>query len=97
MMPSETIEQTPKPRTTQIPLKKPILVLQLPVSPPAVSKTSDQPKDDTTQVNRTVQIPLTGAPWALLQIPYPMTEENWEEMQSFLELMKRPLTQPKQS
>ena len=82
MTPPETIEQTPKPRTTQI---------------PSVSKTSDQPTVDTTQVNRTVQIPLTGAPWALLQIPYPMTEENWEEMQSFLELMKRPLTQPKQS
>lgn len=43
--------------------------------------------------NRTVQIPLTGAPWALLQIPYPMTEENWAELEAFLKLLKRPLTQ----
>lgn len=45
------------------------------------------------QVNRTVQIPLTGAPWVLLQIPYPMTEENWKEMEAFLAVVKRPLTQ----
>lgn len=44
------------------------------------------------RTNRTVQIPLTGAPWALLQIPYPMTEDNWDEMENFLNLMKKPLT-----
>ena len=48
--------------------------------------------DSTKRVNRTVQIPLTGAPWALLQIPFPMTDDNWAEMQKFLELMKKPLT-----
>ena len=40
----------------------------------------------------TVQIPLTGAPWAMLQVPYPMTNENWEEMENFLKLMRKPLT-----
>ena len=40
----------------------------------------------------TVQIPLTGAPWAMLQVPYPMTDEKWEEMESFLKLMRKPLT-----
>ena len=50
----------------------------------------------TARVNRTVQIPITGCPlWVLLQIPYPMTEDNWEEMESFLKLMKRPLTESK--
>lgn len=46
------------------------------------------------QTNRTIQIPLTEAPWALLQIPFPMTEANWEEMIRFLELAKQPLTTP---
>ena len=59
-------------------------------------KNLDLPKGSTTRVNRTVQIPLTDAPWALLQIPYPMTEENWEEMTKLLNLMKRPLTQSNQ-
>ena len=44
------------------------------------------------RTNRTVQIPLTGAPWVLLQVPYPMTEANWAEMEEFLKLMKKPLT-----
>jgi len=44
------------------------------------------------QTNRTLQIPLTGASWALLQIPFPMTEENWTELQDYLKLMKKPLT-----
>ena len=78
----ETIEQAPDPGTVQTALAPKI---------PGLSK------GNTAQVNRTVQIPLTGAPWALLQIPYPMTQENWKEMQSFLALMERPLTQPKQS
>jgi hypothetical protein len=74
--------------------------------PPAINPPSSQSQsvhkssEQSQQVTRTVQIPLTGAPWAMLQIPYPMTEENWEEMKSFLELMKRPLTtkeQPKQN
>ena len=41
---------------------------------------------------RTVQIPLTDSPWPTLQVPYPMSEDAWEEMLAFLALMKRPLT-----
>ena len=44
------------------------------------------------RANRTLQVPLTGAPWVLLQIPYPMTEANWQEMMKHLELLKGPLT-----
>lgn len=46
------------------------------------------------RTNRTVQIPLTGAPWVLLQVPCPMTEANWDEMKKQLDLLKARLTTP---
>ena len=35
-----------------------------------------------------VVIPLTNAPWAILQIPIPMSEENWKGLEGFLTLIK---------
>ena len=61
-------------------------------TPPTTQTAHASPPVTTTQTNRTVQIPLTGAPWALLQIPYPMTDANWAEMEEFLKLMRKPLT-----
>lgn len=58
----------------------------------SVGVVQESPTATMAQTNRTVQIPLTGAPWALLQIPYPMTEVNWSEMEKLLNLMKKPLT-----
>lgn len=51
--------------------------------------------DGSRQTTRTVQIPLTDAPWASIQIPYPISEATWDEMMSFLGLMKRPFTNVK--
>lgn len=62
---------------------------ELKIMPP---ETIGQQKDTIAQTNRTVQIPLTGAPWALLQIPFPMSEDNWKELEQYLALMKKPLT-----
>ena len=62
------------------------------ITPPEAQKTPESSAATTVQTNRTVQIPLTGAPWALLQIPFPMTDANWAEMEEFLKLMKKPLT-----
>jgi hypothetical protein len=61
---------------------------------------NDHPTDNGTprnapsqRTNRTVQIPLTKAPsWALLQVPFPMTAEDWQELLEFLNLMESPLT-----
>jgi hypothetical protein len=39
-----------------------------------------------------LRIPLTDAPWATVQIPVPMTVENWQELEDFLSLMKGPIT-----
>ena len=72
----------------------PTIIEPTPAEPitPETQKIQESPTATMSQTNRTVQIPLTGASWALLQIPYPMTEANWTEMQKFLELMKKPLT-----
>ena len=69
------------------------------ITPPSPGLQQEDPAEklksgSPTRVNRTVQIPLTGAPWVLLQVPYPMTDDNWEEMQAQLLLLKKPLTTP---
>ena len=62
---------------------------------PETAAEAEKLKDVTkARVNRTVQIPLTGAPWVLLQVPYPMTDANWDQMQEQLDLLKKPLTTP---
>lgn len=48
--------------------------------------------DKETTVIKQVQIPLTGTTWAILQVPVPMSEENWRELLDFLKLMKKPIT-----
>lgn len=42
---------------------------------------------------RTLQLPLTSAPWMLLRVPYPMTDNNWEQMLATLEVMKAGLVE----
>ena len=48
--------------------------------------------DAGTYALRTLYIPLTGAPWAVMQVPYPMTKENLEEIKAFLTTYERALT-----
>ena len=60
----------------------------------SVTSQKNMPPSSTTTTTKTVQIPLTGTTWAMLQVPFPMTEDNWKEMEDFLKLMKRPLTEP---
>lgn len=56
---------------------------------PATSQgTQSEQKHEIKQV----QIPLTGVPWGIIQLPVPMTEENWGELEEFLKLMKGPIT-----
>lgn len=45
-----------------------------------------------TPTIKQIQIPLTGTTWAVIQVPVPMSEENWQELQDFLKLMKKPIT-----
>lgn len=44
---------------------------------------------------RTLQIPLTNAPWATIQVPYPMDIEDWEELRAWLNANASPLTKGK--
>ena len=43
-------------------------------------------------VMRTLQIPLTDAPWVMIQVPYPMTELDWGELRAWLDSNASPLT-----
>ena len=46
-----------------------------------------------TRTKRTVQIPLSGTDcFALLQIPYPLSEGNWNELVAYLTVTKMALT-----
>jgi hypothetical protein len=38
---------------------------------------------------RVVNLPLSGDTWAALQVPVPMTEDDWEQMLAVLNAMKR--------
>ena len=78
MTPPPSMTQTPKPAAEGA--KTDLLAAGKTPPPPATS-------------TRTVQIPLTGTAWAMLQVPFPMTPANWTEMEEFLKLMKRPLTE----
>ena len=58
-------------------------------------KKAETSKQDISNLQRTTKqmpIPLTNAPWGVLQLPYPMTEEDWQEFEEFLSHMKGPLT-----
>ena len=46
----------------------------------------------STPSTRTVQIPLTNFPWAMLQVPYPMTAAAYKELMDTLRKWARPLT-----
>lgn len=90
---SPTVEDKIKP-DGEGEMAQPLTIDQTSEANARAEKTQDGTK---TRVNRTVQIPLTNAPWVLLQVPYPMTDANWDEMQKQLDLLKKPLTTPDES
>ncbi len=53
---------------------------------------TDSQKQGQQTTTKQVPIPLTGVPWGVLQLPFPMTEDNWKELIDFLALMKGPIT-----
>lgn len=44
-------------------------------------------------ITRVVNLPLPGGAWAALQVPYPMSEDDWEQMLDVLQVMKRGIVQ----
>ena len=90
---SPTVEDKTKP-DGEGEMAQPLTIDPTPEAAAEAEKLKDGAK---ARVNRTVQIPLTGAPWVLLQVPYPMTDANWDEMQKQLDLLKKPLTTPDES
>ncbi len=42
-------------------------------------------------VMRNINIPFIDAPWGTLQLPIPMTKENWEQMENVLKVVKTAL------
>ncbi|MDO8635568.1 MAG: hypothetical protein Q7R34_04880 [Dehalococcoidia bacterium] len=62
-------------------------------SPQGLEKHADGQKQVTTPPTiKQIQIPLTGTTWAVVQVPVPMSEENWQELEDFLDLMKGGIT-----
>ncbi len=64
-----------------------------------VIETPAKPKDDGQKLNpppvqtiKQMPIPFTGASWGIIQVPFPMTQDDWEELEAFLKVMKGPLT-----
>jgi len=55
-------------------------------------KSQDQSRKPEDQTMRTLQIALTNAPWAMVQVPYPMSKEDWAELMSWFEAHASPLT-----
>ncbi len=47
-------------------------------------------------VEKIVTIPLYDSSWAIVQIPVPMSEENWDLFQAFLNLIKGTVVEPLQ-
>lgn len=62
-----------------------------PTPPPQPSFPSAEHGDPSL---RTVSLPLAGAPWATLQVPYPLSEEAWDQMMQLLKAMKVGLVSP---
>ncbi len=56
------------------------------ITPATVTLPSSQARPATTRV---LNLPLSGGTWAALQIPYPMSQEDWDQMLAVLEAMKR--------
>jgi hypothetical protein len=56
------------------------------------SGVTDPGKPDD-QGMRVVPVPIGGASWPVLTLPYPMSEEDWRKMLAYLELMKSAFVQ----
>ena len=63
---------------------------QMAPMPTSAEPTSAAPTAPPTM--RTLQIPLTDAPWAMIQVPYPMTAKDWEELMAWFKANASPLT-----
>jgi hypothetical protein len=70
-------------------LIEPKIGVTSPIAPTPETATN---KPSTAPIIKQIQIPLTGTTWAIVQVPVPMSEENWQEFQDFLALMKKPIT-----
>jgi hypothetical protein len=56
---------------------------------PVVSRTTAGVAGQSkTVTERVLQLPLSGESWAMLQVPVPMTESDWEQMLAVLAAMK---------
>ena len=67
--------------------------IQMPGAPALVQTGTATPGESAEQRSmRTLQIPLTDSPWAMIQVPYPMTEQDWEELRAWLDSNASPLT-----
>ena len=44
------------------------------------------------QTMKTLPIPLTNAPWAMIQLPFPMTKADWDELMTWFKNNATPLT-----
>ena len=67
---------------------------ELEMPPPPTIPPDAPPKgpEGGTPVMRTLQIPFTEAPWAMIQVPYPLSERDWDELMSWLDSNSSPLT-----
>jgi hypothetical protein len=65
------------------------------VGPVTVASASAETRTASGQVGqerpntRVVNLPLSGDAWAALQVPFPMSEDDWDQMLAVLNAMKR--------
>ena len=57
-------------------------------TPPALPK----PGDTAKRESRVVQLPISATEWAALQAPFPLTEDEWNQMSDVLKAMKPALS-----
>jgi hypothetical protein len=66
------------------------------VPPVIVPANAHTPANQTPNKSstRVVNLPLSGDTWAALQVPFPMSEEDWDQMLNVLNAMKRGIVRP---
>ena len=55
---------------------------------PQVEENEKAEEERGPKQSRIVQLPLAGDIWAAIQVPHPMTEDEWEQMMAVLQAMK---------
>jgi len=71
------------------PFEIPAVSQQASTAPVTAVGTPTKPQPNT----RVLNLPLPGDAWAALQVPFPMTEDAWEQMLDVLKVMKRGIVQ----